>query len=99
MVKGRGLSPRVRGNHASRVILSNKARTIPACAGEPLQSGDCNFIGWDYPRVCGGTFSRLITFFWQLVLSPRVRGNLILPAGVLVSVSTIPACAGEPITS
>ena len=31
-----GLSPRVRGNHPSRSTRARTARSIPACAGEPL---------------------------------------------------------------
>ena len=46
-----GLSPRVRGNPMGR-------RSIPACAGEPPRPGSCG-TERVYPRVCGGTISRL----------------------------------------
>ena len=50
-----GLSPRVRGNLASRRSGQKIARSVPACAGETFR-----ICGGDdrtdvYPRVCGGT--------------------------------------------
>ncbi len=50
-----GLSPRVRGNphfEESEILVT---RTIPACAGEPINDILGFFTKWDYPRVCGGT--------------------------------------------
>ena len=35
---GRGLSPRVRGNHARRAYHQPARRSIPACAGEPRRA-------------------------------------------------------------
>ena len=90
------LSPRVRGNHASRSGHRIRGGSIPACAGEPAQRR-CGVVkGWVYPRVCGGTrvLARRRRRFGGL--SPRVRGN---PALLLLGIrltGSIPACAGEP---
>ncbi len=50
----------------------------------------------DYPRVCGGTAIPRASYARRGGLSPRVRGNRILPPGVDARHRTIPACAGEP---
>ena len=55
---GRGLSPRVRGNHAVEVAVSGDLRSIPACAGEPTAYSRSSDISEVYPRVCGGTCHR-----------------------------------------
>ena len=54
-----GLSPRVRGNPAEGLVGLGKARSIPACAGEP-PGGDwtTQMLVSVYPRVCGGTKNR-----------------------------------------
>ena len=71
----RGLSPRVRGNHAESDRKHPTARSIPACAGEPpLHLIDCGHAGV-YPRVCGGTGPRRRHHPRAGGLSPRVRGN------------------------
>ena len=56
--RGRGLSPRVRGNRdfgtgdgAVRAVNGS----IPACAGEPRHRDDMDHFERVYPRVCGGT--------------------------------------------
>ena len=94
-----GLSPRVRGNRCADWAAEIFSGSIPACAGEPKPARRNPSGGRVYPRVCGGT-SRM----WGKVrpnagLSPRVRGNR-RNAGVRQkSVRSIPACAGEPLTS
>ncbi len=71
-----GLSPRVRGNplggHHRQAVL----RSIPACAGEPMNNGQQPNQYPVYPRVCGGTASSPWTRPAGAGLSPRVRGNL-----------------------
>ena len=52
-----GLSPRVRGNPCRSACAAACARSIPACAGEPLIPLALELIGQVYPRVCGGTAS------------------------------------------
>ena len=51
-----GLSPRVRGNPDPEPDHTRLARSIPACAGEPLSVMWCEFDFRVYPRVCGGTW-------------------------------------------
>ncbi len=71
-----GLSPRVRGNHASQSRCPGRPGSIPACAGEPRRSLMMPSIAAVYPRVCGGTASRTAARASEKGLSPRVRGNL-----------------------
>ena len=54
-----GLSPRVRGD--LRIVPENRegSGSIPACAGEPSSPSPTVRIRRVYPRVCGGTISRL----------------------------------------
>ena len=49
------LSPRVRGNQTDLEKAQGEVRTIPACAGEPLQEDNARYSYENYPRVCGGT--------------------------------------------
>ena len=73
-----------------------RARSIPACAGEPTTHTVVINTGRVYPRVCGGTSPSAKSVIHTLGLSPRVRGN---PAGrrlMAVRAGSIPACAGEP---
>ena len=91
-----GLSPRVRGNLVSRASAVRSARSIPACAGEPLcwPMSLCHIRV--YPRVCGGTKSTLAGSLDDIGLSPRVRGNRRLGHDGSYRMRSIPACAGEP---
>ena len=92
-----GLSPRVRGNLLQSRQPLNRPRSIPACAGEPTDgSGRCRHDKV-YPRVCGGTGQMRRPAAVALGLSPRVRGNRVLPGEGNGPVRSIPACAGEPI--
>ena len=77
-----GLSPRVRGNRASACVGSLTSGSIPACAGEP-RFGLRGFVDFRvYPRVCGGTIVYRAGVGLRLGLSPRVRGNPLIPAEV-----------------
>ena len=91
-----GLSPRVRGNLTQEPLRQRQVRSIPACAGEPPASPRSAWASTVYPRVCGGTVGPHGPAKQQWGLSPRVRGNLIQFAFVLVYGRSIPACAGEP---
>ena len=73
-----GLSPRVRGNQSRLLVPCHRVRSIPACAGEPAMNRSSVVSMPVYPRVCGGTASRLAKNRTGSGLSPRVRGN---PAG------------------
>ena len=72
---GKGLSPRVRGNHVPLFSEHKTRRSIPACAGEPSCEGlQCDTLEV-YPRVCGGTDFIDMLDIASKGLSPRVRGN------------------------
>ena len=75
VVEKSGLSPRVRGNPALLPRRLDLDRSIPACAGEPTPVPSITPKRRVYPRVCGGTFSKVIVIVGSSGLSPRVRGN------------------------
>ena len=91
-----GLSPRVRGNPCLSDLMSTVARSIPACAGEPLLVAVLLRLAAVYPRVCGGTAGNLYNSHRGEGLSPRVRGNLDKEWKDFIAEGSIPACAGEP---
>ena len=92
----RGLSPRVRGNRIIAVGRRSPVRSIPACAGEPLQCATPCVLRTVYPRVCGGTRFVKCARGRPRGLSPRVRGNRRSPGPSASRSRSIPACAGEP---
>ena len=91
-----GLSPRVRGNHSPAAVAQRRARSIPACAGEPADDAAAARAAAVYPRVCGGTDASKTLSSRTPGLSPRVRGNQVAPARLRGWPRSIPACAGEP---
>ena len=91
-----GLSPRVRGNPLQPSPAPAGSRSIPACAGEPVDRSAFGYFVQVYPRVCGGTSSTRLAQPCSQGLSPRVRGNLASPLDDLTRQGSIPACAGEP---
>ena len=91
-----GRSPRARGNRGDRVAPHKRLRTIPACAGEPMDIKIDPLTGGDDPRVRGGTTEPDGDTISEVGRSPRARGN---PQRLLIAgggEGTIPACAGEP---
>ena len=92
----RGLSPRVRGNRQRTAVRESRNRSIPACTGEPVATGNDLVSGQVYPRVYGGTLHSSPTSAPVSGLSPRVRGNLHRRANVGQVRGSIPACTGEP---
>ena len=91
-----GLSPRVRGNPLLKMRRRRKARSIPACAGEPAARALSPGQPRVYPRVCGGTGRRQWLLLAWTGLSPRVRGNPVISTPSTRQLGSIPACAGEP---
>ncbi len=91
-----GLSPRVRGNPCSMVLVPLIHGSIPACAGEPKPERMRDAAVWVYPRVCGGTIAHLWPLLRTKGLSPRVRGNHRASLASPADERSIPACAGEP---
>ena len=94
-----GLSPRVRGNPAVLLPLPLRPRSIPACAGEPTRTASTAGSCAVYPRVCGGTMEFAMGIAVGFGLSPRVRGNLRPSVRASPAPRSIPACAGEPLSS
>ncbi len=92
-----GLSPRVRGNRWVTTLSTKRLWSIPACAGEPTESGRTSHFSRVYPRVCGGTSGTAAASARTWGLSPRVRGNPIDQAERERERGSIPACAGEPV--
>ena len=92
----KGLSPRVRGNRLWHSPSGRPLGSIPASAGEPLDTG--LFLGKDgvYPRECGGTTGLLAQSVIGAGLSPRVRGNRGHRGRGCWGGGSIPASAGEP---
>ncbi len=99
MGPGLGLSPRARGNQPSRGLHAGLPRSIPACAGEPRGRRTAIAESRVYPRVRGGTGPPWRTAIRCGGLSPRARGNPTSFGVVAPNSGSIPACAGEPITS
>ena len=97
-VRESGLSPRVRGNLLLFVVVDLECGSIPACAGEPRPSPRPRRPLLVYPRVCGGTCGASRRQGGRCGLSPRVRGNRILPCSWVIGWGSIPACAGEPLS-
>ena len=91
-----GLSPRVRGNPDRYRHHPKKARSIPACAGEPTRGFSRLLVAKVYPRVCGGTAGYACQHDGVGGLSPRVRGNPGRAGVPGPPYWSIPACAGEP---
>ncbi len=91
-----GLSPRVRGNLITIIGSVVTARSIPACAGEPILHYPECLVNTVYPRVCGGTTDKSNGHKISHGLSPRVRGNPYRRRRSGVLTRSIPACAGEP---
>ena len=96
-VTANGLSPRVRGNRRHRHPPRPATRSIPACAGEPMQVPIFSLLPRVYPRVCGGTAIRPPVAMALRGLSPRVRGNRYHADCSRRPGRSIPACAGEPV--
>ena len=96
IARGKGLSPRVRGNRSAPVRRPGLTRSIPACAGEPCLRSSVRPAYRVYPRVCGGTIGGDHIARILRGLSPRVRGNPTAGRRRRNSMGSIPACAGEP---
>ena len=92
----KGLSPRVRGNLGAARRRRACVRSIPACAGEPIETSKPSRPIKVYPRVCGGTAAPIYFLAAREGLSPRVRGNRPAAHCTDVQIRSIPACAGEP---
>ena len=91
-----GLSPRGRGNPTKIPALQGFLGSIPAWAGEPPVCTLPPPGQRVYPRVGGGTGARPAAHGTARGLSPRGRGNPLLPPVLQILSRSIPAWAGEP---
>ncbi len=94
--RGRGPSPRGRGNLAADGGATGWQGTIPAWAGEPGERGIIRPRSGDHPRVGGGTMVALALPCFVPGPSPRGRGNHCVAHAASWHEGTIPAWAGEP---
>ena len=94
-----GPSPRMRGSPASAETWVAFPGTIPAYAGEPSASRRRRCWRRDHPRVCGGALHRPSPNKSYSGPSPRMRGSPACLAGFPKQLGTIPAYAGEPLTT
>jgi len=91
-----GLSPLARGNRGKHPLKPDEAGSIPACAGEPQQSGEQCGLTRVYPRLRGGTRRFGARAMDCRGLSPLARGNHRAGRHADRAGGSIPACAGEP---
>ena len=94
-----GLSPRVRGSRHLISGLCEPDGSIPACAGQPIASTKESGRVRVYPRVCGAAVTRPFIESPVLGLSPRVRGSRDYGLPGDLCAGSIPACAGQPLTT
>ena len=91
-----GLSPRMRGNLLAEHQGELLDGSIPAYAGEPNKLHGKGQRQKVYPRVCGGTPTRVSRTGAGEGLSPRMRGNHDTDGDGFADKGSIPAYAGEP---
>ena len=94
-----GLSPPTRGNPTPRAKEHPSARSIPAHAGEPTSSKTRSSRGTVYPRPRGGTLCLSLKRVRLLGLSPPTRGNHRVEQPRPSPARSIPAHAGEPVST
>ena len=73
--RGLGPSPRVRGSRSPASPRRSRARSIPACAGEPRRTSRLPRGRRVHPRVCGGACGSMSNPVIVEGPSPRVRGE------------------------
>ena len=86
----------MRGNRPVADPSREHDGSIPAHAGEPIETGITLQLDGVYPRACGGTHRRLYRRCPKPGLSPRMRGNHLRTLSGVLGVGSIPAHAGEP---
>ena len=91
-----GLSPRIRGNLRAFGQERLNGGSIPANTGEPSEESSSVSVSWVYPREYGGTLDRRWWCLRFVGLSPRIRGNRLRAAVLVVLDGSIPANTGEP---
>ena len=92
----RGLSPRGRGNPPYLIAALALVGSIPAWAGKPHVLGVVGRGQRVYPRVGGETRPSVLLRCRCGGLSPRGRGNRLMPLATASCLRSIPAWAGKP---
>ena len=91
----RGASPRLRGKHAPAAVPAVPLRCIPAPAGETTRTPGRPGSAPVHPRACGGNGEVHPLPSDRRGASPRLRGKLLVIAGLEKTHRCIPAPAGE----
>ena len=90
-----GLSPRGRGKRGSQHQAHAHLRSIPAWAGETVDSPKSYSAARVYPRVGGGNNTDHVAHIREGGLSPRGRGKRLDASTLYLLYRSIPAWAGE----
>ena len=93
-----GSSPRVRGTLGRSSVRQDRARFIPACAGNASSSSSPRSSSAVHPRVCGERSSSDAEIGCEVGSSPRVRGTPTPQGPDFWWERFIPACAGNACT-
>ena len=97
--EAKGLSPPTRGNHCPGLWSIGLVRSIPAHAGEPRSPATTAWSPSVYPRPRGGTTFAPCHRSTGRGLSPPTRGNRARRRRRRARTRSIPAHAGEPVSS
>ena len=96
-IPAEGLSPRVRGIPGHKDQQHRRARSIPACTGNPRCGRTWTTTSRVYPRVYGESAGYSQAGCDGYGLSPRVRGILPRHRDLRDRGGSIPACTGNPL--
>ena len=97
--QGSGSSPRGRGKHPGRRVLSYTGGLIPAWAGKTEANGRGNVTDAAHPRVGGENPTVEAAVSAYAGSSPRGRGKLLVSGGLFPPGGLIPAWAGKTLPS
>ena len=95
----RGTSPRTRGKLALAERLLSRNRNIPAHAGKTGTRGSRGHRKREHPRARGENYLDQYMSLAQAGTSPRTRGKLNRPGGLVKVSRNIPAHAGKTVPS
>ena len=90
-----GSPPHVRGKVIVDLVLTERHRITPACAGKRRTPKQCVFNSRDHPRMCGEKISFFFTGCSPRGSPPRMRGKENRVLRRVLRVGITPACAGK----
>ena len=93
--KNSGLPPRMRGKVIVDLVLTERHRITPACAGKRRTPKQCVFNSRDHPRMCGEKRKATLWRLPALGSPPRMRGKDFHVRNGLRFAGITPACAGK----